>query len=315
MSSVGRRPSDRFVNPAISHQFIHLGTLADAADRLFAPESKPMSSVFSNQAIAADVLDDACEQINLVYRRLSGPPPTNKTFINVGRSDCGISLRWSEGKLEASRSQRARVVFVRPDPASNKVAILTAYPQFNKKDPQAEVDLEAAVCASMRFRSAPYAEALPIRLAAHLGQEVHILMEGGRPVAHIPVEDPFRPGLHLRLEITENRPVPVGFALKSSGADPLMPFEEIPGYLETSMGLDPRRSLAAYCQTHQEFPKKLMRAPELVENPKAITDAELARRAMAFQRETKAAAEEIRQRREGALRATSRIRGPQDLGR
>ena len=56
------------------------------------------------------------------------------------------------------------------------------------------------------------------------------------------------------------------------------------------------------CQAHGGFSKRLLRAPRFVEDPKAITDAELARRAMAFRRETGAAAEDARRRRDDGLR-------------
>ncbi len=311
----GGRPSDRFIDPSVSHHFIHVGTLADAADRLFAPESKRESSVFANRAVASEVIEDACEQIGSVYRIIAGPPSTDRAFLDVRKTNCGIGLQWKNGRLRALKAQKAKVVFVRPDPASNRVAILTAYPQFNKKDPRAEIDLEAAICASRRFRSAPYEEALPIRLAAHLGQDVHVLMDEGAPRVYLPIDSRRNPGLHLVLTIGAQGISPSGFATKAAGDPNRALFDAVPKGFERLMGVDARKALATYCQVHQGFSKKLMRAPKLVENPKAITDAELARRAMAFQRETKAASEEIRQRREGALRATSRIRGPKGLGR
>ncbi|WP_251159464.1 hypothetical protein [Caniella muris] len=289
------------MDPSVSHQSIHTGTLTDAVDRLFAPESKELSSVFTSRAVAADVLDDACEQIDRVRRRMAGPPRTTRAVVNIAKADCGVSLRWAAGRLEASRSQRAQVVFVAPDPASAKVAILTAYPQFSRKDPAADVDLEAALCASRRFRRAPYEEALPIRLAAYLGRDVHVLMDAGVPKVFLPVDDRQNPGLHLALTVTGRAVAPSGFATKGAAAGGRALFDVVPQGLERLMGLDARRALTAYCQTHGGFSKRLLRAPRLVEDPKAITDAELARRAMAFQRETGAAAEDARRRRDGGL--------------
>lgn len=292
-----------------------MGTLVDAANRLFAPERKKMSSVFADEDTAKAVIAEACNRIDYVHRSMAGPPPRDKVFVNVPYDRCGISLRWERGKLEAVESGIGHVVFVRPDPTTKRVVVLTAYPQYKKTDPQAEIDLEAAICASRRFRSAPYEEALPIRLAAHLGQDVHVLMNEGAPKVYLPIDDRRNPGLHLVLTVGPQGIGPSGFATKATDNPNRAPFDAVPKGFERLMGVDARKALATYCQAHQGFSKKLMRAPKLVENPKAITDAELAKRAMAFQRETKAAAEEIRQRREGALRATSRIRGPQDLGR